>query len=68
MKNGLPDTNCLEPLVTIKTGNIFEKKKLATNSLINFKESHKIWGQNNKPFKSYSLVGIRLMSLKKKLK
>ena len=39
--------------ITMKTGNIFEKKLLPTNSQINFRKRDKIWGQNNKLFKSY---------------
>ena len=56
----------------METGNTFEKKILPTNSQINFRKSHKIWGKN-KPFKSYlkkldkgvvttPLVGIGLRS------
>ena len=52
-KKGSPDTTCSEPAVTIKTGDILEKKIWSTNSQINFRKSPKTWGQNNKPFKSY---------------
>ena len=43
---GSPDTTFSEPSVTMETGNIFEKN-VATNSQINFRETNKIWGQNN---------------------
>lgn len=46
VKKGSSDTTFSEPSVTMETGNIFEKN-VATNSQINFRETNKIWGQNN---------------------
>ena len=53
IRKGSADTTCSEPTVTMKTGNIFEKKKLPTNFQMNFRRSHNIWREKNKPFKSY---------------
>ena len=53
VKKEYPDTTCSEPSITMETGNIFETRILPTNSQKYFRKSHKIWGQNNTPFKSY---------------
>ena len=47
-----PDTTCSDPLVRMETKNKFENRFLPTSPQINFRKSHKNWGQNE-PFKSY---------------